>query len=152
MYQSSYFASITSAPNFRRIFKSVATQITRTLNNAKFEVLTVVLLKIQVFWNVTLCFGWVAPNVTEDCNAFIFRVKKPKNSPRRWRHHILFNRVNICKVEHQYVGSHRKWCQICLEHDIRWGIPCPLRHLRNCQYYEGQSVTMHVFWIFYFHL
>ena len=43
----------------------------------KFDVLKVVLLKIQVFWDVTLERQVVA-DVLQDYDAFIFRVKQPK--------------------------------------------------------------------------
>jgi hypothetical protein len=31
------------------------------------------LLKIQVFWDVMLCFGWVVCDISKDCSAFVFR-------------------------------------------------------------------------------
>jgi len=46
---------------------------------AIFEVLTVVLLKIQVLWDVMLCY-WAFPGVSKDCTASLFRVKHSKKN------------------------------------------------------------------------
>ena len=32
-------------------------------------------LKVEVFWDVTLCHGWVVPQTSKDCSASMFRVK-----------------------------------------------------------------------------
>jgi hypothetical protein len=39
------------------------------------EVLTLVLLKIQVFWDVILCSWASSSDVSEDHPAFMFRIK-----------------------------------------------------------------------------
>jgi len=57
-----------------------------------FDVLTVVLLKIQVFWEVTLCH-WVSNSFWwKDRSAFIVRVKQSMTTwPWRWMHCDLLN-------------------------------------------------------------
>ena len=42
--------------------------------DAQFEVLTAVLLRIQVIWDMSHCVaGCVVPNVLKECSAFILR-------------------------------------------------------------------------------
>lgn len=48
-----------------------------TYDNASLEVLTAMMLTVQVFWNVTFCH-WVFCNVWKECSAFVFRVKLSK--------------------------------------------------------------------------
>jgi len=52
-----------------------------------FDVLTVVLLKIQMFWEVTVCH-WVSNSFWwKDHSAFVVRVKQSMTTwPWRWRH------------------------------------------------------------------
>ena len=55
-------------------------------NCATFEVLTAVLLKTQVFWDVMLCH-WVNYYIAKECSAFISRVsysKKISCCAQRW--------------------------------------------------------------------
>jgi hypothetical protein len=46
----------------------------------KFEFISVLLLKIQVFWDVTLFDLKTTTGVSKDGNAFIFRVQESNNS------------------------------------------------------------------------
>jgi len=48
-----------------------------TYDNARLELLTAVMLTVQVFRNVSLCH-WVFCNMWKDCSVFIFRVKLSK--------------------------------------------------------------------------
>ena len=52
-----------------------------------FEVPVAVLMKIEDYWNVMLC--WVcSSDVAKDCSAFIFRVKQTRETPECWGNYI----------------------------------------------------------------
>jgi hypothetical protein len=57
-----------------------------TFRNARFEVLAVVLLKIYIFWGVTLSRGCVFLYFFKDHSGFIFRVKHSKKNRPSHRH------------------------------------------------------------------
>jgi hypothetical protein len=42
-------------------------------------VVTIVLLRIPLFWDVMYVVGLVMPGVLKDCSASMFRVTRPKN-------------------------------------------------------------------------
>jgi hypothetical protein len=62
----------------------------------RFEVLTAFLLKIQVFWDVTLCLL----DVAKDHSAFTFRVKQPWEERACYTHPVKAShqRRHVCGI------------------------------------------------------
>ena len=55
---------------------SVFHRLAAMCSSLRLEVLTVVLLKIHVFWGVTMYHSRVAPDVRKDRSSFILRFKQ----------------------------------------------------------------------------
>jgi hypothetical protein len=66
------------------------------------ELLSAVLLKIRVFWDVTTC--WAFPDVSEDRSTLIFRVKHCEQSSRR-------KKIECILLIQRYNGLNEKHCR-----------------------------------------
>jgi len=72
------------------------------------EILSAVLLKIRMFWDVTTC-RWAFPDVSKDPSTLIFRVKHCEQSSRRKKIEcvLLIQRYNCLSEKQTVVTDHR---------------------------------------------